>query len=160
MAELIPSRRGFLTGMASLLAAPSVVRAESLMKIKVLPFEPYMVVMGKEYDGTTVVRKIFEDPSKPDAFLSLDFLNKYERTVSGLRNVTTAVVTNSREEGKGLRWVETPKPQAFRLEHESKPTRFLLATDSFDMYAAEESDPLFYANNAQLSSVGLWQAAG
>jgi len=161
MTELIPSRRGFLTGMASLFAAPSIIRADSLMKIKPLPFEPYMVVMGKHYDGTTtIVRKIFEDPSKPDAFLSLDFLNRYERTVLGLRDISTAVVTNTREEGKALRWVEAPKPQAFRLEHTPEPTRFLLEKESFGIRAVNQWDPLFHATKEQVEASGYWQAAG
>jgi hypothetical protein len=35
MTDLILSRRGFLAGLGSLLAAPAVVRAEALMPIKV-----------------------------------------------------------------------------------------------------------------------------
>lgn len=36
MTLFIPSRRGFLTGLASVLAAPAVVRAASLMPVRAL----------------------------------------------------------------------------------------------------------------------------
>lgn len=36
MTLLVPSRRGFLTGLASVLAAPAVVRAASLMPVRAL----------------------------------------------------------------------------------------------------------------------------
>lgn len=37
MSLIIPSRRGFIAGVASLIAAPAVVRASSLMKIIAVP---------------------------------------------------------------------------------------------------------------------------
>ena len=41
MTEIIPSRRGFLTGLgAALITAPAIVRAGSLMPVKVM-VEPY-----------------------------------------------------------------------------------------------------------------------
>lgn len=33
------TRRGFLTGLSSLLAAPAIVRASSLMPVKVMPWD-------------------------------------------------------------------------------------------------------------------------
>lgn len=35
-----PTRRRFITGLASLIAAPAIVRASSLMPVRVLPVDP------------------------------------------------------------------------------------------------------------------------
>jgi len=40
------NRRSFLTGVGSLFASPAIVHAGNLMPIKVIPFEPYMLVRG------------------------------------------------------------------------------------------------------------------
>ena len=66
MTNLILSRRGFLAGLSSLLAAPAVVRAEALMPIKVWrpPLrwrDGYIVLNGAEL-------KISEFPDLFDAF--------------------------------------------------------------------------------------------
>jgi hypothetical protein len=66
MTDLILPRRGFLVGLASLLAAPAVVRAEALMPIKVWrpPLrwrDGYIVLNGAEL-------KISEFPDLFDAF--------------------------------------------------------------------------------------------
>lgn len=37
MTLLVPSRRGFLTGLSALLAAPAIVRFSSLMPVRALP---------------------------------------------------------------------------------------------------------------------------
>jgi hypothetical protein len=66
MTNLILSRRGFLAGLSSLLAAPAVVRAEALMPIKVWrpPLrwrDGYIILNGAEL-------KISEFPDLFDAF--------------------------------------------------------------------------------------------
>jgi Phage Tail Collar Domain len=66
MSNLILPRRGFLVGLASLLAAPAVVRAEALIPIKVWrPLvrwrDGYIVLNGAEH-------KISEFPDLFDAF--------------------------------------------------------------------------------------------
>ena len=66
MSNLIIPRRGFLVGLASLLAAPAVVRAEALMPIKVWrpPLrwrDGYLVLNGAEL-------KISDFPDLFDAF--------------------------------------------------------------------------------------------
>jgi hypothetical protein len=43
--ELILARRKFLTGALSLLAAPAVVRASSLMPVKAFKFEPRLYII-------------------------------------------------------------------------------------------------------------------
>ena len=54
------SRRGFLSGIASLLAAPAIVRASSLMPVKALPtvptleelfWSPRLIVPSNMYPG-------------------------------------------------------------------------------------------------------------
>jgi hypothetical protein len=60
---MLASRRGFLTGLIGIIAAPAVVRASSLMIIKPPPFEPYLEVIKFAGDGSTgIVSKVFGDP--------------------------------------------------------------------------------------------------
>lgn len=48
---IIPSRRGFLLGIASFLAAPAIVRAASLMPVSVLKPEPVFEYTVFDLDG-------------------------------------------------------------------------------------------------------------
>lgn len=43
-----PSRRGFITGLASTLAAPAIVRATSIMPVKALPLD---VITDMDFGG-------------------------------------------------------------------------------------------------------------
>jgi len=45
---MILSRRGILTGLASLIAAPAIVRAENLMPVRgiIMPFKPILTSHG------------------------------------------------------------------------------------------------------------------
>lgn len=43
MSEVLSSRRGFITGLISLVAAPAIVRAGSLMLVKVMPSEAQLL---------------------------------------------------------------------------------------------------------------------
>ena len=117
------SRRGFLTGMASLFAAPAIVSAQNLMPIKVLPFEPYMLVRGQSlFTGVWVETKIMEKAGDPFAFLSEDFYRRFGHatnlmSMSGLQ--TSAI--ESRADEKAMRMFSHPEPQVFRLHHEAAP---------------------------------------
>ena len=69
------TRRGFLTGMASLFAAPAIVSAQNLMPIKVLPFDPYMLVRGRDLvTGEWVETKLMETAGDPFAIQTTDRL--------------------------------------------------------------------------------------
>ena len=48
MTRLIPSRRAFITGGLGLIAAPAVVRAESLMRLPKPVFDPKAVLAQME----------------------------------------------------------------------------------------------------------------
>ena len=121
--SLTSSRRGFLTGMASLFAAPAIVSAQNLMPIKVLPFEPYMLVRGRDLvTGEWVETKLIETVGDPFAFLSEGFymrlgLATNRLSMSGLQ---TAAI-ESRADEKAVRFFQHPEPQAFRLHHGTEP---------------------------------------
>ena len=121
--SLTSSRRGFLTGMASLFAAPAIVSAQNLMPVKVIPFEPYMLVRGRDLvTGKWAETKLMETVGDPFAFLSEGFymrlgLATNRLSMSGLQ---TAAI-ESRADEKALRFFQHPEPQAFRLHHESAP---------------------------------------
>ncbi|CAB4130866.1 hypothetical protein UFOVP120_39 [uncultured Caudovirales phage] len=117
------SRRGFLTGMASLFAAPAIVSAQNLMPVKVIPFEPYMLVRGQSlFTGAWVETKIMEKAGDPFAFLSEDFYRRFGKEVNSMSmsGLQTAAI-ESRADEKAMRMFSHPEPQAFRLYHEAAP---------------------------------------
>ena len=59
---MITSRRTFLTGLASLMAAPAIVRASSLMPVKVLP-------SVEELDALTIIMH-------PDMYAELSVITR------------------------------------------------------------------------------------
>ena len=117
------SRRGFLTGMASLFAAPAIVSAQNLMPVKVIPFDPYMLVRGLSLvNGEWTETKLMETVGDPFAFLSEGFymrlgLATNRLSMSGLQ---TAAI-ESRADEKAMRFYHHSEPEAFRLHHESAP---------------------------------------
>jgi len=123
--SLTSSRRGFLTGMASLFAAPAIVSAQNLMPVKVIPFEPYMLVRGfRLYMGNWIESevRIPEKANDPTAFLNDDFYRRLGAATGDmtLRGLQTAAI-ESRADEKALRFFQHPEPQAFRLHHETEP---------------------------------------
>ena len=117
------SRRGFLTGMASLFAAPAIVSAQNLMPVKVIPFEPYMLVRGRNIAINKIVEvKLYEKAGDPFAFLSEDFYRRLGHTTSlmSLSGLQTAAI-ESRADEKAMRMFTHEQPEAFRLHHESAP---------------------------------------
>jgi hypothetical protein len=57
MSTIIQSRRGFITGLVLLVAAPAIVRVASIMPVKVMPAE--LTVYG-ESPGMAAIRMIEE----------------------------------------------------------------------------------------------------
>jgi hypothetical protein len=117
------TRRGFLTGMASLFAAPAIVSAQNLMPIKVIPFDPYMLVRGRSLlTGDWVETKIMEAAGDPTAFLSESFYMRLGLTTNGMSmsGLQTAAI-ESRADEKAMRFFQHHEPQAFRLHHEAAP---------------------------------------
>lgn len=56
------TRRGFLFGAASLLAAPAIVRASSLMPVKAVPIEILPVYgYGPAYEALIEARRLMEN---------------------------------------------------------------------------------------------------
>ena len=112
------SRRGFLTGMASLFAAPAIVRAQNLMPIKVLPFEPYMLVRGTALaTGDWMEVRVYERSDDPYAFLSSQFHDKLI-DASRMMGISQTGVITSRAEEKEARMFEVANPRAIVLEHD------------------------------------------
>ena len=119
------NRRGFLTGMASLFAAPAIVNAQNLMPVKVIPFEPYMLLRGfRLYKGNWIESevRIPEKVNDPTAFVNDDFYRRLGKATGdmSLRGLQTAAI-ESRADEKALRFFQHPEPQAFRLHHEAAP---------------------------------------
>lgn len=60
MAEIIlPTRRKFITGLTSLLAAPAVVRVDSLMKIRGVPIQTVVFRWTDYEELAKVTRQAF-----------------------------------------------------------------------------------------------------
>ena len=117
------SRRGFLTGMASLFAAPAIVSAQNLMPVKVIPFDPYMIVRGRDILTNAIIEtRLYEKAGDPFAFLNDAFYTRLGKATSGLSmsGLETAAI-ESRADEKALKFFQHPEPQAFRLHHESAP---------------------------------------
>jgi hypothetical protein len=111
-----PSRRGFITGLTSLLAAPALVRAESLMPVKVIPFDPYMILQGRSaFDHTVdLTVRIYEKSNDPAAFLSADFLNRYTEAANMFAGFPEQVgIAHTREEEKLIRMTEIDRPKTW-----------------------------------------------
>ena len=117
------TRRGFLTGMASLFAAPAIVSAQNLMPIRVLPFDPYMLVRGRSLlNGEWIETKIMEAAGDPTAFLSESFYMRLGLATNfmSMSGLQTAAI-ESRADEKAMRMFTHQEPEAFRLHHESAP---------------------------------------
>jgi hypothetical protein len=117
------TRRGFITGMASLFAAPAIVSAQNLMPVKVIPFEPYMLVRGiSVVNGEWVETKIMETAGDPSAFLSEDFYRRLGREINlmSMSGLQTAAI-ESRADEKAMRMFTHQQPEAFRLHHKAAP---------------------------------------
>ena len=117
------SRRGFLTGMASLFATPAIVSAQNLMPVKVIPFDPYMLVRGRDIFTNAIMEvKVYEKAGDIYAFLNDDFYGRLGKAVStmSLSGLETAAI-ESRADEKAMRMFKHHEPQAFRLHHESEP---------------------------------------
>ena len=147
------SRRGYLTGMASLFAAPAIVSAQNLMPIKVIPFDPYMLVRGRDlFTGEWVEKKIIEAAGDPTAFLSESFYMRLGLTTNGLSmfGLQTAAI-ESRADEKAMRMFTHEQPEAFRLHHENAPfavqtTGRLYGPDEIVFMAVPPENDFFYAN--------------
>ena len=117
------TRRGFLTGMASLFAAPAIVSAQNLMPIKVIPVEPFMLIRGyNPVTGVWTETKLYEKAGDPFAFLNEDFYRRLGHTTSlmSMSGLETAAI-ESRADEKAMRFFQHHEPQAFRLHHENAP---------------------------------------
>jgi hypothetical protein len=154
MAIIQPStRRGFLTGVASLFAAPAIVSAQNLMPIKVIPFDPYMLVRGRDLlTGEIVEAKLYEKAGDPFAFLSENFYRRLGHTTSlmSMSGLETAAI-ESRADEKAMRMFTHEQPEAFRLHHESAPfaiqtTDRLYGPDEIVYMAVPPENDFFYAN--------------
>ena len=117
------TRRGFLTGMASLFAAPAIVSAQNLMPVKVIPFDPYMLIRGyNPVTGVWTETKLYEKAGDPFAFLSEDFYRRlgHATNLMSMSGLQTAAI-ESRADEKAMRMFTHEQPEAFRLHHESAP---------------------------------------
>ena len=151
--SLTSSRRGFLTGMASLFAAPAIVSAQNLMPIKVIPFEPYMLVRGiSVVNGEWVETKLMETAGDPTAFLNESFYRRLGHATNRMfmDGLQTAAI-ESRADEKALRFFQHSDPQAFRLHHENAPFAIqtidrLYGPDEVVYMATPPENDFFYAN--------------
>ncbi len=110
------NRRSFLTGVGSLFASPAIVHAGNLMPIKVIPFEPYMLVRGVSiFTGQPEEIRVMETINSPTAFLSDDFTRRFGKAVNGmlLSGLQTAAIEN-REDEKALRMFSHSDPVTFQ----------------------------------------------
>lgn len=126
-------RRSFLIGAASLFAAPAIVRAESLMKIKPIPVE---VKISLFLFGThprvcvdSISRDVFSDIQKD---YGEDFWDQMRRVGRMINSDETAVITfektkwmNNKEEIKEKIWAikEIAAPGHKHLIYSSDPRK-------------------------------------
>lgn len=164
--SIVSTRRGFLTGMASLFAAPAIVHPGNLMPIKVLPFDPYMMIRGTDAFGNLIEKRIFELNNRPDDFVSIDFFDRFSEATRFMHGVTSAIVT-SRDEEKKARFVapaswsgnsanDGATPDYVMIRHEHRPTKFITDQKSWRTAAVEPSDPLFHADKRWLDANSMW----
>lgn len=83
---MITTRRSLIGGLASLFAAPAIVRADSLMKVHNIP-ERYATVWGVGWD-LEVVEHVVWTPED-----ALSFAQSFDGPVSKFREVTEVVYT-------------------------------------------------------------------
>lgn len=139
------TRRRFLTGMASLFAAPAIVSAQNLMPVKVIPFDPYMLVRGRDIlTGEMVETRIYEKAGDPFAFLSEDFYMRFGKATSlvSMSGLETAAI-ESRADEKAMRMFRHHEPQAFRLHHDSAPFAVQITGQSRDNRLYGPDDVVF-----------------
>lgn len=164
--SVVSTRRGFLTGMASLFAAPAIVHPGNLMPIKVLPFDPYMMIRGTDAFGNLIEKRIFEVNNRPDDFVSIEFFDRYSEATRFMHGVTSAIIT-SRDEEKKARFVapaswsghsanDGATPDYVMIRHEHRPTKFIINQKDWRTAAVEPGDPLFHMSDMDLSANGLW----
>ena len=86
---MIASRRGFLAGIGSLLAAPAIVRADSLMKLHHIP-ERWATVWGVGHD-CEVIEHVLWEPMSVAQFSGSECIGGH---IDKFREVTDWVYTN------------------------------------------------------------------
>ena len=86
---MIASRRGFLTGLSSLVFAPAVVRADSLMQVRSI-VKPYATVWGVGWDLEVVEHVVWT----PKDALQFAQFGTYGKGINKFREVTEVVYTN------------------------------------------------------------------
>lgn len=158
MATLI-SRRSFF----SLLAAPAIVHASNIMPVKMIPFDPYMLVTGTDVlTGNFVERKIYEDAKRADAFLSIDFFDKYRDATQLLSNVSNAVV-ESRDQEKEMRFIAPSHLGAYSKQgsvtKKFVPARGVASYKDHKGALVGSEDFLFHLTQEQLKEIGYYSFA-
>jgi len=105
---MITTRRKFLTGAMSLFAAPAIVSAQNLMPIKVIPFEPYMLLRGpSRYTGELHEVRLYEDANHPASFVGNDFFQRYVKAHSEFAGFPQQVgIAHTREDEKAMRMLD------------------------------------------------------
>jgi hypothetical protein len=93
------------------------------MPIKVIPFEPYMLLRGPSlYTGEMMDIRVYDDGSLIDSFVNPDFLNRYNEAARKFAGFPTVGIAQTPEEAKAMRMVEAPRPVAFQpIKKRSKP---------------------------------------
>jgi len=78
------SRRGLLTGLVSLIAAPAIVRAESIMPVKVWKPEPWPPGALGEYRGFNWIETMIDVANSASGLLPTDTLNVMRSELMGI----------------------------------------------------------------------------
>jgi len=110
------NRRKFLTAALSIVAAPAVVRADILMPIKVIPFEPYMLLRGHSFwTGEPHEVRLYEDANNPASFVGNDFFQRYIKAHREFSDLPSQVgIAHTREDEKAMRMIEPAQPTAWQ----------------------------------------------
>ena len=118
------NRRKFLINAFSLVATPAVVQASSLMPVKVIPFQPYMLLRGPSlYTGEPHEVRLYEDANHPASFVGNDFFQRYIKAHSEFSGFPKQVgIAHTREDEKAMRMIEPAQPTAWQpIKKRSKP---------------------------------------
>jgi hypothetical protein len=117
------NRRKFLINAFSLVAAPAVVQASSLMPIKVIPFDPYMVLRGPSlYTGEMMDIRVYDDGSLIDSFVNPSFLDRYNEAARKFMGYPQVGIAHTAEEAKAMRMVDAPRPKIWQpIRKDAKP---------------------------------------
>jgi len=133
---MIASRRNFLAGFGSLLAAPAIVRADSLMKLHQIP-ERWATVWGVGWDFEVVEVPLWK-PMSVAQFGGDECVGGH---INKFREVTDWIYTNPPPPlaAQSNHWTERPKPKTKYFSPNLKEREMWYSDDPDDIWNSQRA---------------------